>query len=85
MALADLTLDDIRRVLSVRGIVRLTPQEAEDFRNASMELLAGAFGAGAPKKVDRQRLLAPLERTRDTLVAKFGEAYTADLIARLRR
>lgn len=62
----DLTLIDIARVLSFRGLVRLIPGNTKD------------------PHADRQRLLAPLERMRSTLVRWFGEEYTADLLARLR-
>ncbi len=83
MSLADLTLTDCSRLRKIAGLVRLSPAEQTAFKNAAMGMAAAAIGVGTPP--DREDLLRPLERTRETLVRHFGEAYTADLIARLRR
>ena len=83
MSLADLTLHDVQMLRKVAPLVRLTAAERDAFTRGLTSLVSSMVGIGTPPA--REALLAPLERTRETLVRNFGENYTADLIARLRR
>ena len=92
MSLADLTITDLNRLRQVAPLVRLLPGQSDAFGEALLKLGTRALGAWidphhalGTNSAEVDAVLAPLERIRDKIVELFGEPYTADLIARLRR